>query len=98
MTAFKVMNWNVENLFLPDQLKPESQQDFQDKLAKLAAVIDTEQPDVLALQEVGPNGALAALQQAGGGFSQGEQPGEHQQVDQQQLAHRRQVALRTGCR
>jgi endonuclease/exonuclease/phosphatase family metal-dependent hydrolase len=64
MTAFKVMNWNVENLFLPDPLKPESQQDFQDKLAKLAAVIDTEQPDVLALQEVGPNGALAALQQA----------------------------------
>ena len=64
MTVFKVMNWNVENLFLPDPSKPESQQEFQDKLAKLAAVIDDEQPDVLALQEVGPNGALEALQQA----------------------------------
>ena len=64
MTAFKVMNWNVENLFLPGPSKPESQQAFQDKLAKLAAEIDKEQPDVLALQEIGPNGALAALQQA----------------------------------
>ena len=64
MTAFKVMNWNVENLFLPDPSKPESQQAFQDKLAKLAAEIDKEQPDVLALQEIGPKGALAALQKA----------------------------------
>jgi endonuclease/exonuclease/phosphatase family metal-dependent hydrolase len=61
MTAFKVMNWNVENLFLPDPSKPETQQAFQDKLTKLAAEIDKEQPDVLALQEIGPNGALAAL-------------------------------------
>lgn len=64
MAAFKVMNWNVENLFLPNPLKPESQRDFENKLAKLAAEIDKEQPDVLALQEIGPNGALAALQQA----------------------------------
>jgi len=64
MTTFKVMNWNVENLFLPDPAKPQSQQHFKDKLAKLAAVIDQEQPDVLALQEIGPNGALAALQKA----------------------------------
>lgn len=64
MASFKVMNWNVENLFLPGPSKPESQQAFQDKLAKLAAEIDEEQPDVLALQEIGPNGALAALQQA----------------------------------
>jgi endonuclease/exonuclease/phosphatase family metal-dependent hydrolase len=64
MTTFKLMNWNVENLFLPDPSKPESQHAFQAKLIKLAAEIDQEKPDVLALQEIGPNGALAALQQA----------------------------------
>jgi hypothetical protein len=36
MTAFKVMNWNVENLFLPDPSKPESQQAFQDKQTRQA--------------------------------------------------------------
>lgn len=64
MPTLKVITWNVENLFLPGPAKPESQQHFKDKLAKLAAVIDQEQPDVLALQEIGPNGALAALQKA----------------------------------
>jgi endonuclease/exonuclease/phosphatase family metal-dependent hydrolase len=58
------MTWNVENLFLPDPAKPESQRHFKDKLAKLAKVIDDERPDVLALQEIGPNGALKALQKA----------------------------------
>jgi hypothetical protein len=64
MPSLKVMTWNVENLFLPDAGAQAEQQRFQTKLATLAAVIDREQPDVLALQEIGPDGALAALQGA----------------------------------
>lgn len=37
------------------------QQLFENKLATLAAVIDQQQPDVLALQEIGPDGALETL-------------------------------------
>ncbi len=41
---------------------PQRPSRFQRKLANLAAVIDQQQPDVLALQEIGPDGALQALQ------------------------------------
>ena len=59
MPSLKVMTWNVENLFLPDaEASQAEQQRFQTKLATLAAVIDQEQPDVLALQEIGPDGAV----------------------------------------
>ena len=62
MHSLKVMTWNVENLFLPDAGASQAeQQRFQTKLATLAAVIDREPPDVLALQEIGPDGALQAL-------------------------------------
>jgi len=65
MPSLKVMTWNVENLFLPkDGDTEQKKKSFQDKLANLAAVIEQHQPDVLALQEVGPDGALAALQDA----------------------------------
>ena len=65
MTAFTVMTWNVQNLFLPSHDDgPDDQATFQQKLASLAAVIDQERPHVLALQEVGPNGALDQLQAA----------------------------------
>src|SRR5688572_26834674 len=65
MTAFTVMTWNVENLFLPSADDgPDNEAIFQKKLASLAAVIDQEKPHVLALQEVGPNGALDRLQAA----------------------------------
>ena len=65
MTSLSVMTWNVENLFLPDPEAPEQKREhFQAKLAILAAVIERHRPDVLALQEIGPDGALAALQQA----------------------------------
>jgi hypothetical protein len=65
MTAFTLMTWNVQNLFLPDHEDgPDNQATFQRKLASLAALIDQEQPHVLALQEVGPDGALAQLQAA----------------------------------
>ena len=65
MAALTVMTWNVQNLFLPgDEAGPEGQAAFEQKIASLAAVIDRAGPDVLALQEVGPNGALDRLQAA----------------------------------
>lgn len=65
MTALKVMSWNVQNLFLPTNDEgPDDPATFQQKLGSLAAVIDHEQPDILALQEVGPDGALLQLQAA----------------------------------
>jgi endonuclease/exonuclease/phosphatase family metal-dependent hydrolase len=65
MTAFTLMTWNVQNLFLPSNPDgPDDQATFQQKLASLAGVIDQAQPHVLALQEVGPDGALGHLQAA----------------------------------
>lgn len=65
MPTLKVMTWNVENLFLPDaDATDQVRERFASKLANLAAVIDQEQPDLLALQEVGPDGALETLQEA----------------------------------
>ncbi len=63
MTTLTVMTWNVQNLFLPGtDSGPDSPAAFDAKLASLASVIDSVRPDVLALQEVGPDGALDALQ------------------------------------
>jgi endonuclease/exonuclease/phosphatase family metal-dependent hydrolase len=63
MSSFIVMTWNVQNLFLPSHEDgPDDQTSFEQKLASLAAVIDQEQPHVLALQEVGPDGAIGHLQ------------------------------------
>ncbi|MCB0107590.1 MAG: endonuclease/exonuclease/phosphatase family protein [Caldilineaceae bacterium] len=65
MTTFTVMSWNVQNLFLPNHDDgPDTQELFRQKLASLAAVIDHVQPDILALQEVGPDGVLSRLQAA----------------------------------
>jgi len=65
MTAFTVMTWNVQNLFLPGHPDgPVDQPTFDQKLASLAAVINQAQPHVLALQEVGPDGVLGQLQAA----------------------------------
>jgi hypothetical protein len=64
-TAFKAMTWNVENLFRPQQdATEEEKQRYQDKLGLLAGVIGNLSPDVVALQEVGGDGALADLQGA----------------------------------
>lgn len=53
MADFGLMTWNVENLFLPEPgAAPE-----------LAATIDSADPAVLALQEVGGIEALQTLQQ-----------------------------------
>ena len=64
MVAFRLMTWNVQNL-LPVGTKdgPPTQAALDAKLASLAQVIDAQQPDVLALQEVGPPQMLEALQE-----------------------------------
>lgn len=65
MTTFKAMTWNVENLFRPQQdATEEEKQRYRDKLGLLAGVIDDLSPDVVALQEVGGDGALEDLQGA----------------------------------
>ncbi|MEB3263683.1 MAG: endonuclease/exonuclease/phosphatase family protein, partial [Synechococcus sp.] len=62
MASFTLMCWNVDNLFLPEAGASEPVRErFEAKLATLAAVIDSQRPDVLALQEIGPDGALQAL-------------------------------------
>jgi hypothetical protein len=59
------MTWNVQNLFLPsNEAGPDDQGAFERKLASLAAVIDQAAPHVLALQEIGPDGALDRLRNA----------------------------------
>jgi hypothetical protein len=61
MPAFRVMSWNVENLFLPSSEDPTSEDGptttaaFEAKLRSLASLIDATQPDVAALQEIGPD-------------------------------------------
>src|SRR5262245_42683752 len=65
MPAFKVMTWNVENLFRPAPGAPQvDQQRFQQKIQLLAKIINQLGPDVLALQEVGGLEPLNDLQQA----------------------------------
>ena len=65
MPTFTVMTWNVQNLFVPaPDAGSEKSAEFEQKLRALAAVIDQVQPQVLALQEIGPGEALARLQGA----------------------------------
>lgn len=79
-TPFTVMTWNVENLFPPGSFtgpsssNPVSQADFEAKINTLSNFILSlaEQPDIIALQEVGGQddadmSSLDALQQALGG-------------------------------
>lgn len=62
MTAFKVMTWNVENLFRPgNPAGPKTQGEYLTKLTSLAHVISELDPDVLALQEVGQEAAFEDL-------------------------------------
>jgi hypothetical protein len=58
-----MLTWNLQNLFAastPDG--PPAPEAFDTKLASLAEVLDAQQPDVAALQELGPPEALAQLQ------------------------------------
>ncbi len=62
MAAFKVMTWNVENLFRPKVGSgPTAQAAYDAKLAGLAATISAQAPDALALQEIGQPEALEDL-------------------------------------
>lgn len=64
----KVMTWNVGNLFRPPLGAPdEDVHVFQHKLLVLSTIINQENPDVLALQEVGGENPLVDLQDALGG-------------------------------
>lgn len=65
MAVLTVMTWNVQNLFpVGHEDGPDSREEYEAKLAGLAGVIDEVEPDVLALQEVGPEPVLADLNRA----------------------------------
>lgn len=54
MPTFRVMTWNVENLFRAGtESGPKTEAEYQQKLQSLATVILALAPDVLALQEIG---------------------------------------------
>jgi hypothetical protein len=63
VAEFRMLTWNVQNLFAvgtPDG--PPTQEAFDAKLDSLAEVLDAQRPDVAALQELGPPEVLAQLQ------------------------------------
>ncbi len=65
MAQLTVMTWNVQNLFPigSGDGGPDTTFEYEAKLAALAGVIDVVQPDVIALQEVGPERVLVDLSQ-----------------------------------
>lgn len=65
MADLTVMTWNVQNLLpVGHEDGPATAGEYQAKLAALATIIDVVEPDVLALQEVGPAEILADLNDA----------------------------------
>src|SRR5215831_6329209 len=61
---FKVMTWNVENLFKPGAAQgPSTQAAYDAKIQALAATINDQAPDALAVQEIGDPAALDDLVQ-----------------------------------
>jgi endonuclease/exonuclease/phosphatase family metal-dependent hydrolase len=61
---FKVMTWNVQNLFnVGAPSGPPTQAIFDAKIQGLAAIINAQFPDALALQEIGDTAALDVLVQ-----------------------------------
>jgi endonuclease/exonuclease/phosphatase family metal-dependent hydrolase len=66
--VFRVMTWNVENLFKPGAPSgPSTQQAYRAKIDGLGALISLQDPDVLAVQELGDPDALSDLIGAIGG-------------------------------
>jgi endonuclease/exonuclease/phosphatase family metal-dependent hydrolase len=62
MITFKVMTWNLENLYRSgNPYGPKKPEDYETKLSSLAAVILKLDPDVLAAQEVGQPDAFHDL-------------------------------------
>jgi len=62
MSELRVMTWNVENLFEPEDADgPGARAEFEAKIESLAAVIDQAKPHVVALQEIGSESALTRL-------------------------------------
>ncbi len=61
MVSFKVMTWNLENLFQPSQSNPETAQEYQEKLTTLAQVILDLKSDIIGVQEVGNPSAFDDL-------------------------------------
>jgi hypothetical protein len=60
---FKVMTWNLENLFLVGAASgPKTKNVYDAELAGLAAIINAQAPDALAVQEVGDPAALDDLE------------------------------------
>lgn len=65
MGQFRVMTFNVENLFaVGDPFGPDTRAELNAKVRSLAAVVDQAEPHVVGLQEVGSPAALTALQGA----------------------------------
>ena len=65
MARFRVMSWNVENLFeVGADDGPETEAQLAANIESLRAVIDAQRPDVLGLQEIGSERALERLQGA----------------------------------
>src|SRR5437016_2492794 len=59
---FKVMTWNVENLFTPGHASgPQTQAAYDAKIRGLASTINDQFPDALAVQEIGDPTALEDL-------------------------------------
>lgn len=67
MTRFCVMTWNLENLFAPGAEGAPDDGTFAAKLQFIGQTVAAVQPDVLAVQELGDDDALAALLGACGG-------------------------------
>lgn len=62
MARFKVMTWNIENLFLVgNESGPKTQEEYTQKLRSLSDAILELDPDVLATQEIGDLKALEEL-------------------------------------
>jgi predicted extracellular nuclease len=65
VARFRVMSWNVENLFeVGADDGPETEAELAAKIESLRAVIDAQRPDVLGLQEIGSESVLERLQAA----------------------------------
>lgn len=62
MVTFKVVTWNLENLYRPNsQFGPKTQDEFEQKLDCLTKIISDLDADVVALQEVGSKDAFEDL-------------------------------------